>query len=327
VSKTKYLDFSTTKVDNNYYDEEIEVSDSESSKSNNYYHGDSPPTHPISDSEEEYDHSDDEDAHVTLHSTDDINNYSGKYSQKNMLSQMNDDNYTKNFELMKNVNEELNELFLFIDQYKPLDINLDTELKPFIPDYIPAVGDIDAFIKIPRCDNSIDTLGLTCVDEPSGKQSDPSVLDLHLRAITKSSANTNIKIRSLDSQDIKEDPLLIDTWITNINELHETKPRLNVIYTKRMPDIEDLMQVWPTEIENELNNTELPSADLDLPLIDYIHLLLILLDIPINCDNLNISEINKENSRTTIESLHVMFTLYSEFKNSQHFKAMKHINK
>jgi len=42
----------------------------------------------------------------------------------------------------------LNELFLFIDQYKPLDINLDTELKPFIPDYIPAVGDIDAFIKV-----------------------------------------------------------------------------------------------------------------------------------------------------------------------------------
>lgn len=49
---------------------------------------------------------------------------------------------------MKDVNEELNELFLYIDQFKPLDINLDTELKPFIPDYIPAVGDIDAFIKV-----------------------------------------------------------------------------------------------------------------------------------------------------------------------------------
>lgn len=95
VSKTKHLNFNTTKVDNNYYDEEIEISDTESSKSNNYYHGDSPPTHPISDSEEEYDHSDDEDAHVTLHSTDDINNYSGKYNQKNILSQMNDENYTK----------------------------------------------------------------------------------------------------------------------------------------------------------------------------------------------------------------------------------------
>ena len=64
------------------------------------------------------------------------------------------------------------------------------------------------------------------------------MLDLHLRAITKSSTNTDLKIRSLDSQDIKEDPSLIDTWITNIDELHETKPRPNVIYTRRMPDIE-----------------------------------------------------------------------------------------
>ena len=29
-----------------------------------------------------------------------------------------------------------------------MDIELETELKPFIPDYIPAIGDIDAFIKV-----------------------------------------------------------------------------------------------------------------------------------------------------------------------------------
>lgn len=63
MNKTKHLNFNTTKVENNYYDEEIEVSDTESSKSSNY-HGDSPPTHPISVSEEDYDQSDDEDAHV-----------------------------------------------------------------------------------------------------------------------------------------------------------------------------------------------------------------------------------------------------------------------
>ncbi|OUM65992.1 hypothetical protein PIROE2DRAFT_6884, partial [Piromyces sp. E2] len=266
----------------------------------------------------------------TLRSTDDIE-YSGKYESKNKYIDTDnlspdDENYTKKYELMGNINGDLKELFSFIDQYKPIDIKLDTELKPFIPDYIPAVGDIDAFIKIPRCDNEIDTLGLTCVDEPSGKQSDPSVLDLRLRAITKSATNSELKVRSLPSEDIKEDPSLIDTWISNINELHETKPHPNVIYTRRMPDIEDLMQVWPTEIEEGLNNIELPSADLDLPLIDYIHLLLILLDIPISSDNPKINEISEENSRTTIESLHVLFTLYSEFKNSQHFKAMKHIN-
>ncbi|ORX64942.1 hypothetical protein BCR32DRAFT_297873 [Anaeromyces robustus] len=315
--KTKFLNFNTTTVDNNYYDEEIEVSDSESSKLINY-HGDSPPTHPISDSEGEYDHSDDEDAHITLKSTGDLN-YGGKYMD-------NSEDIEKSYGLIDNINEELNELFSYIDQYKPIDTKLDTELKPFIPDYIPAVGDIDAFIKIPRCDNAVDTLGLACVDEPSGNQSDPTVLDLRLRAITKSSSDADLKIRSIPSEDIKEDPKLIDTWVTNIDELHDSKPRPNVIYSRRMPDIEDLMQVWPTEIEEELNNIDLPSADLDLSLIDYIRLLLVLLDIPIHSDNLKLNELNKENSRTTIESLHVMFTLYSEFKNSQHFKAMKHIN-
>ncbi|KAG4090331.1 hypothetical protein H8356DRAFT_1352538 [Neocallimastix lanati (nom. inval.)] len=329
--KTKNLTFNTTVVDNNYYDEEIEVSEPESSKISNY-HGDSPPTHPISDSEEEYDQSDDEDAHVTLGNNGDIDyseNYDLKSKYMEHLSENdNIDDYSKKYELMENFDDELKELFSYIDQYKPLDTKLDTELKPFIPDYIPAVGDIDAFIKIPRCDNKIDTLGLTCIDEPSGKQSDPSVLDLHLRAITKSTVDTELKVRSLNSEDIKEDPKLIDTWTSNIDELHESKPRPNVIYTRRMPDIEDLMQVWPSEIEDELNNIELPSADLDLPLIDYIHLLLVLLDIPISSDNSKVNELNREteNLRSTIESLHVMFTLYSEFKNSQHFKAMKHIN-
>jgi intraflagellar transport protein 46 len=30
---------------------------------------------------------------------------------------------------------------------KPMEIELETKLKPFIPEYLPAVGDIDAFIK------------------------------------------------------------------------------------------------------------------------------------------------------------------------------------
>lgn len=70
------------------------------------------------------------------------------------------------------------------------------------------------------------------------------MLDLRLRAITKSSTNSDLKVRSLASEDIKEDPSLIDTWISNINELHETKPRPNVIYTRRMPDIEVYIYIF-----------------------------------------------------------------------------------
>ena len=32
--------------------------------------------------------------------------------------------------------------------YTPQVVELENKLKPFIPDYIPAVGDIDAFLKV-----------------------------------------------------------------------------------------------------------------------------------------------------------------------------------
>lgn len=46
------------------------------------------------------------------------------------------------------VNAEIKELFQYITRYTPQAIDLEHKLKPFIPDYIPAVGDIDAFIKV-----------------------------------------------------------------------------------------------------------------------------------------------------------------------------------
>lgn len=36
----------------------------------------------------------------------------------------------------------------FAFRYTPQTIELDHKLKPFIPDFIPAVGDIDAFLKV-----------------------------------------------------------------------------------------------------------------------------------------------------------------------------------
>ena len=46
-----------------------------------------------------------------------------------------------------NVAPDIKELFQFIMRYTPQTIDLETRFKPFIPEYIPAVGDIDAFIK------------------------------------------------------------------------------------------------------------------------------------------------------------------------------------
>lgn len=43
---------------------------------------------------------------------------------------------------------EIKNLFSFITFYTPQMIEISSKLKPFIPDYIPAVGDVDAFIKV-----------------------------------------------------------------------------------------------------------------------------------------------------------------------------------
>eukprot|EP00111_Clytia_hemisphaerica_P014999 TCONS_00044144-protein len=79
-----------------------------------------------------------------------------------------------------------------------------------------------------------------------------------------------------------------------------------------MPDIESLMQEWPPEFEEILKRTNLPSAELDCDLSEYVDVICSILDIPVYKDR--------------IQSLHVLFTLYSEFKNSQVSLFSLHLN-
>mmetsp|Transcript_2211 Transcript_2211/g.3117 ORF Transcript_2211/g.3117 Transcript_2211/m.3117 type:complete len:94 (+) Transcript_2211:61-342(+) len=79
-----------------------------------------------------------------------------------------------------------------------------------------------------------------------------------------------------------------------------------VHYSKSMPDVESLMQVWPEEIERLLKDISLPPAKIDLDLKDYVRIVCAILDIPVYS--------------SMCESLHVLFTLYSEFRNNQHFR-------
>lgn len=48
------------------------------------------------------------------------------------------------------VSQEVRDLFLYIQRYKPHEVELDTQLKCFIPDYLPAVGEMDSFLKVGR---------------------------------------------------------------------------------------------------------------------------------------------------------------------------------
>lgn len=155
-----------------------------------------------------------------------------------------------------------------------------------------------------------DNLGLIVLDEPSAKQSDPTILDLQMRAITKEGAPKDTVVKRLERAD--KNSKEIEQWITNIGELHRSKPATNVHYIKPMPDIELLMQEWPPEVEAMLKRIELPSADMDVSLEQYVDIVMNFLDIPVH--------------KSRIQSLHVFFTLYSEFKNSQHFRNLAEKN-
>ncbi|RLN54753.1 hypothetical protein BBJ29_007589 [Phytophthora kernoviae] len=203
------------------------------------------------------------------------------------------------------VSHEIRELFQYIGRFKAQDIELETRLKCFIPEYIPAVGDMDAFLKVPCPDGQQDQLGLKMLDEPSLTQSDATVLDLQLRSTSKKK-HGDIVVRSIENAE--KTPREIDRWMKSIADLHRTKPPPQVHYTKTMPDIESLMQVWPEEFEDLLSKTTLPSADLDMALEQYVRVICALLDIPVH--------------KNVYESLHVLFTLYLEFRSNQHFMPL-----
>ena len=87
-----------------------------------------------------------------------------------------------NFKNLK-VSREVKDLFKNITKFKAKKFSIPTKLKAFIPDYVPAVGDIDAFLKIPRPDGKDEEMGLGWkeLDEPSLKQTDPAVLEQYLK--------------------------------------------------------------------------------------------------------------------------------------------------
>lgn len=74
-----------------------------------------------------------------------------------------------------------------------------------------------------------------------------------------------------------------------------------------MPDIEKLMEEWNPELDNTLSHTKLPSAAIDATTDEYADICLAIADIPVH-------------SNSRIQSLHLLFSLFNEFKNSQHFR-------
>ena len=99
----------------------------------------------------------------------------------------------------------------------------------------------------------------------------------------------------------------IDKWIQSISDLHRSKPPPQVHYKKNVPDMDALLDMWSPEFEKALETLQLPSPDLDLSLAEYAKVLCSIVDIP-----------TYENP---VEALHLLFTLFMDFRNNPHFQA------
>lgn len=94
--------------------------------------------------------------------------------------------------------DDVREISSWVSAFAPQRVELFPAMRPFLPDFIPAPGDIDEFIKPPHPDGRDDDWGLRRLDEPSLLQSDPTVLDLQLRALSKRSGLEPVAVRALE---------------------------------------------------------------------------------------------------------------------------------
>jgi intraflagellar transport protein 46 len=206
------------------------------------------------------------------------------------------------------ISPEVKNLFKLITEYQPEVVEIETELKPFKPDYIPAVGEVDAFLKMPRPDQESEFLGIQQLDEPALNQSKRAYLDLMLVQKGKVDRKDYKEVHSIENAHKNQKE--IQTWISGVDKIQDVKTGANVIYSKPMPDMDTLMEAWDPEFERALSEMKLPRPDLDIDTKDYAKFALTMLDIPIYPSN---------KDRNLIEGLHVMFSLYQAYQSNQHF--------
>ena len=145
------------------------------------------------------------------------------------------------------MSQEVKDIFEYINRYKPQKIDLESKIKPFIPDYIPAVGEVDAFLKMPKPDGVKEDLGIVVLDEPALNHEDKTVLELKYVQSKNVVRAAPMDIDSIESADKK--PKEIARWINSVADLHKSRPPPTVNYTKAMPEFDDLMREWNPDME------------------------------------------------------------------------------
>lgn len=214
---------------------------------------------------------------------------------------------------------EINSLFEYIVRYTPQKMDIIYKLQPFIPDYIPAVGDIDAFLKVlpPEIPDSepaaqelkehLTSLGLKVIDEPCGNQTDPALLHMKLRSVSTGAG----ALIAGPPPGIAKSAKDIDRWIAEMLNIHANRSQQLAMLESGntvpiVGDIDALMSEWSPELEQALDVIGFPSPHLDCSLTFYIDIICTLLDIPVGKDKSQLDYIN---------ALNTLFNLYSAIRN------------
>ena len=108
-------------------------------------------------------------------------------------------------------------------------------------------------MKVPRPDNVPEELGLTVIDEPTSKGVDKYILEMELAENTKAKID-RINVKSI--QNAEKKPNEITDWINKVDDLQKRKVPTEVNYSKNMPDIQNLMDVWPEKEEQVYKKIE-----------------------------------------------------------------------
>lgn len=210
-----------------------------------------------------------------------------------------------------NIDSDIQE---YISRYQPKNIELESPLRPFIPDYIPAVGEVDAFLKMPKPSGEAENLGIMNLDEPNMNCSDSAVLVMKYIQSKKTDGSSNQKIDITSIEMAESNQKEIQKWISSIEDLHKGRPMPSVAYTKAMPDFDTVMDEWPSQMEHAMKNFEFPGPDIAMSTEEYARLMCAMLNIPVH---------KTANNKGVIEALHMMFTVFSDFKENPHFQKQE----
>ena len=113
------------------------------------------------------------------------------------------------------------------------------------------MGEVAAFLKVDKPDDTKEELGLVKLDEPCLNQSKRSYLDLLIRQFYKGKRkNHQQNIHSIENAHKKQKE--VAGWVNDVEQVQKKKQAPSVFYSNKMPEIDQLMQVFQENITKDI---------------------------------------------------------------------------